>query len=372
MFEQSYHYSVGNRKTADKLQAIIWAGENNEFINFHLPEWLQELPIHIEPEQDIKDLCKARAHQLRDSCNYLRLWFSGGCDSRYMLDIFLENKIHIDEIICMKSGVPEADWEIDQVALPYVDSIKHKIPHTKVVIKEPSWQDYKNWYSDPYWFEKYIKGKREGKAFFGIRLNEFHESVMLQNYQKGCANVLGLDKPFINYVNSEWFAYFCDTKLEFQQGDKDHQFHSFYYDDPLIFTKQCHMLKRGIIANVKEVKDYNKVSTLDEKYQAIFNESIGRISHSSFFIPKTKKKIEGFYGHNTKDSIARAFIFKNFPEIYKMYIEGIQNLSAIENGKWWNSGDASFGHVGVFADFKSLDRNKTFTVEELYPNGYKV
>lgn len=372
MFEENYHYSVGSRKTNDKLQAIIWASENNEFIHFHIPKWLQELPIHIEPEQTMKDLCTARAHKLRDSSDYLRLWFSGGCDSRYMLDIFVENDIYLDEILCNKSGIPEADWEIDQVALPYLNKIKDKIPHTKIVVREPSWQEYKSWYSDPYWFEKYVKGKREGKSFYGIRLNELYESVMLQEYHKGCANVWGFEKPFINYINGEWFAYFCDTKLEFQQGDKDHKWHAFYYGDPLIFIKQCHMLKRGIIANVKDVKEYNKVSTLDEKYQAIFNESIGRVNQNSFFIPKTQDHTGGFFGHNTKDSIGKLFISKNFPDVYKNYIKGIRTLSEIENGKWWNRGDATFGHIGIFADFKSLDRNRTATVDELFPNGYKI
>lgn len=370
MYENNYHYSVGNRKTLDKLQAIIWASDKNEWINYHLPEWLKELPTHIEPEQGMDELCRNRAHQLRDSSNYIRLWFSGGCDSRYMLDTFVDNEIHIDEIICTKAGIPEADWEIDQVAIPYLENIKDKIPYTKITIKQPTWQDYKDWYSDPYWFEKYHKVQRYSKSFFGIRLNEKLESIRLQDYHKGTANVLGLDKPCVFYINGEWFTYFLDTKIEHQPSENDNQFHAFYNDDPLIFIKQCHMLKRGIMSNVKDVKDYNKVSQLDERYQRVYNESIGRIAQKSFFIKKSYKAIDGFVGHNSKESIGKKYILENFPEVYQKYLEGLKNLSLIQNGKWFNKNDATHGDVGIFAEFKSLDNNKIMTVDELYPNGF--
>ena len=66
MFDQYYHYSVGQKRTTDRLQAILWANEKNEWIHFHVPKWLKDLPIHIEPEMSMRDLCVNRARNIRE------------------------------------------------------------------------------------------------------------------------------------------------------------------------------------------------------------------------------------------------------------------------------------------------------------------
>ena len=371
MFDQYYHYSVGQRKTTDRLQAILWANEKNEWIHFHMPKWLKDLPIHIEPEQSMRDLCVNRARNIRESNHYIRLWFSGGCDSTYMLNTFIDNGIHVDEILCNKFGVPEADWEIDQVAVPYLNSIKGKIKNTKITINEPDISDYQHFYKDEYWFENYINNGRNSKQFTGIR-PEFWETINLHLVNKGTVNVIGSDKPFIHYANGEWFHFTLDMNVNQQTSTDEISHCAFYNGDPLIFTKQCHMLKRGIISRVR-VEDYNKVCLYSQKYQHVFNESIGRIGAGKQFIRKdlvpTNTK---FMGINRKESIAKEFIHDNFPEVWKMYTNGIKNLNDAQNGRWFTDKNAELGPIGIFADFKSLDRNVIKTVDDLYPNGFKV
>ena len=77
-----------------------------------------------------------------------------------------------------------------------------------------------------------------------------------------------------------------------------------------------------------------------------------------------------FIGINSKESIGKEFIAKNFPEIFKKYTDGIQNLNAIQNGRWFHDNNAEAGTIGIFAEFKSLDRNSTKTIDELYPDGF--
>lgn len=371
MFNEYYHYSVGSRKTTDKLEAILWANEKNEWIHFHMPQWLKDLPTHIEPQESIKELCVKRAQSIRNSNDYVKLWFSGGCDSTYMLKIFVEHGIHVDEIMCMKSGIPQADWEIDEVALPFLEAIKHKIDRTKVTIKVPTMKDYKDFYKNEYWFENYMNSGRNSKAFMGIRINEHMEAIKQHDHKERIVNVFGLDKPMINYVGGEWFAFLLDTNIQQQVGTLDNTYCSFYNGDPLIFIKQCHMLRKGIEDRVP-INDYNKVCLHADKYQDVFNESIGRISHQQPFIKKRLAPTDTkFIGINWKESIGKKFIAENFPEIFKKYKNGIHNLNHIQNGRWFKNNNAEAGTIGIFAEFKSLDRNNTRTVDELYPNGFK-
>ena len=126
-------------------------------------------------------------------------------------------------------------------------------------------------------------------------------------------NVLGLDKPFINYVNGEWFAFTLDYNVQQQVGTKDNTCCSFYNDDPLIYIKQCHMLKRGIVSRVQNVSDYNKVCLYADRYQDVFNESIGRVDHGYSFIKKSQVPTDTkFIGLNRKESTGKEFIARNF------------------------------------------------------------
>ena len=371
MYKDYYHYSVGNRKTLDKLEAIIWASEKNEWIQFHIPEWLQKLPTHIEPTENLTELCRNRAYKLRQDNKYLRLWFSGGCDSTYVLNTFVDNNIHIDEIMCMKSGIVEADWEIDQVALPYLTKLQHKLSNTKITVAEPTTGDYKEWYKNAYWFENYQKIGRLSKLFMGIRLNEKLEAISVHDNNTDTANIVGLDKPFLHFANGEWYTFFLDINVDLQMGEKGNSYHAFFSDDPLIFIKQCHLLKRGIEKNIPNQSEYNKVCNWEKQYQHIWNNSIERVQKNEKFILKNYGAIENFQGLNYKESLAQKFISENYPDVYKNFILGLNNLNDM-GAKWFNNQNAKEGSVGIFADFKSIDTYSQKTVDELYPNGFKI
>jgi len=372
MFENHYHYSVGNRKTFFKQQAIIWATETGETLRYILPNWLRELPVHIEPQESLEQLCERRARAIRESNDRVRIYYSGGVDSGYMLDTFIKNNLHIDEIVMAKSGIAEADWEIESVAVPYVESLRTKIPQTKITILSPTMNDYMEWFKNAYWFENYTKlGKIYG--FTALRLNRKLLSTSINDTGSKSANVFGLDKPFIHFVNGEWYTLTLDVSGDERQLDtSDNTFYAFYQDDPLIYTKQCHLLKRSIESNIPNKKDYNKVCFWHPKYQRLWNTSVNRVATEKKFIMKNLDSIPEYGAMNAKDSVAQKYMAENCPKIYKNFLEGIKNLNCISGGDWFNQGDSRYGDVGVFADFKSIDRNSTKTVDELYPHGFKL
>jgi len=89
------HNSTG--KTIDrKLQLLENPVDLNDF-SFHTvfdeANWL------VNPAESLVSLCDKRAWQIRNSYDYIILYFSGGSDSITMLNAFIRNGIDIDEIV---------------------------------------------------------------------------------------------------------------------------------------------------------------------------------------------------------------------------------------------------------------------------------
>jgi len=92
-------YLCNGKRFYNKLEAILEANKNNYSIKwdyhnaiFQAADWTKE------PAVSLDDLYKARAQQLRDSYDYLVLFYSGGIDSTNILTTFLKNNILLEEI----------------------------------------------------------------------------------------------------------------------------------------------------------------------------------------------------------------------------------------------------------------------------------
>ena len=154
----SWRYTVGDKIILHKAHAIQENIKTNHPIHFHAPEEYDTFDASVEPEESLDDLLIAEARYLREKYKYLKLNYSGGLDSNLILRIFTDNDIKIDEIQCFKSGIPPADFEIDNFALPMLKDRSHKLQNTKISIMEPTLDDYEKYYSDMLTDEKIDKG----------------------------------------------------------------------------------------------------------------------------------------------------------------------------------------------------------------------
>lgn len=100
------HYKVGNNRYLHKLSAYRAADynvANIEFIfneqEFESYDWTQE----PEPNVGLTEFYRRRAQALRNKYDYLVLMYSGGPDSKNVLNCFLQNDICLDEIINFNS-----------------------------------------------------------------------------------------------------------------------------------------------------------------------------------------------------------------------------------------------------------------------------
>jgi hypothetical protein len=92
-------YQVGEFKTYSKIEAIEISGKTKSTIHwnynnyvFDAFDWTQEPPGSLDFWYG------ARAQQLRDTYDYIVLFYSGGADSHNMLTAFVKNNIFVDEI----------------------------------------------------------------------------------------------------------------------------------------------------------------------------------------------------------------------------------------------------------------------------------
>ena len=93
------YYQIGDRKTYIKTELMDWDNQLHQTWNWNYnDDFFGQADWAKEPKEDIDELYRQRALELRATHDYLILYYSGGHDSAQMLYAFLENDIPIDEV----------------------------------------------------------------------------------------------------------------------------------------------------------------------------------------------------------------------------------------------------------------------------------
>jgi hypothetical protein len=131
------YYLVDGIKTLSKFEAWQFSGHDISKIKFIFNDdvfgahdWSKE------PEEDIYELYKRRAYQLRKDYDYIVLIYSGGIDSHTILETFLQNNLRIDEICSFSNNDVQAktekfNQEIYNAAIPFIETLDLKKLGTK-------------------------------------------------------------------------------------------------------------------------------------------------------------------------------------------------------------------------------------------------
>ena len=83
-----------------KVNALLHSKAVNQPVEwmFH-QDVFESYPWHIEPSETLDQLYDRRAKELRKQYDYIILSYSGGADSHNILESFIRQKLHIDEIV---------------------------------------------------------------------------------------------------------------------------------------------------------------------------------------------------------------------------------------------------------------------------------
>ena len=149
---------VGDKQFDDKYKALIHASATNQNIKFwYHYDVYTKFDRTLLGKVSLNTLYKERAQQLRDTYNYLILYYSGGADSHNILKTFIDNDIQLDEV-CVKwpKLLIDHNWytpnntdttaknywsEWDYCVKPILEWLAANKPNIKITIKDYTTSD---------------------------------------------------------------------------------------------------------------------------------------------------------------------------------------------------------------------------------------
>lgn len=254
-------YEVSGRKTYSKLEAFEWANHDIDKVDWNFNRGIfSSYDWTKEPAQDINYFYDERAKQLREKYDYIVLMYSSGYDSHNILRTFIDNKIHIDEVLTIVPGLQiscEDSYEYLNYNKNKILKYSDELSRTKIRVIEQV---------DT--FFDIIRGVSHDDIVYGMnqRFSVFHLvnryiiknlAPEYQRYGKKICFLYGIDKPIVvrSADRKKCSFYFSDnsTSNVVIETEKNPQFHTefFYWDITCasMLIKQAHLLKKSIISS---------------------------------------------------------------------------------------------------------------------------
>ena len=260
--DQLGFYMVGEEKHHSKPQALIRATETG-----HFPEWNFNRSIFdsfdwlVEPSINLLELYRMRAQQIREKYDYVRLEFSGGGDSVTAAYSFINNGIHLDEVVFRYPKTGEKNVTDDPfntkpentlsearyAAMPVLGWIATHSPQTKITIHDYS-EDMLRSHHDESWVFKTRDYFQPGHPFkHTVDAVDDHKRTLDQGHHV-CV-LWGIDKPKICIKDKKWYLYFMDVQANAANPDTagytnvTNEYFFWSPDLPELLCKQAHMIK---------------------------------------------------------------------------------------------------------------------------------
>lgn len=276
------YYKVGTKFFGHKTSALIEATAIKQrptwdfcFDIFSQFNWQKPLA------GSLSEIYKQRALQLREKYNYLLVTFSGGADSSNVIDSFILNNIHIDEIIIHwpktltdgKYVVSNdrskfnilSEWQL--AAKPKLDYIAKYYPKIKITFSDLD--DLSEEYN-----ENLFQVASNTLDFPNIkRQKAMHKrSCELLDLGFNVATIYGIDKPCLYRIDRSLYAVFLDQRTHVVSDvykDLTRNIEYFYWtpDLPDVVIKQAQVLFEYFKNNPESLKLLNEYEIVDNKFK---------------------------------------------------------------------------------------------------------
>ena len=213
---------------------------------YDLLDWTQE------PEQSFETLMDGHAINLRNKYEKIILPWSGGTDSHTIYNVFVRNKLHIDEIIICTDGITTTNKYIDWMQKYHQDkTTKISVFEADVNIKKTIFDEEIDKIED--WaFENKSNMPKLGLLGTGA----FFDVYALRNYSAyRYAVVMGYEKPFVYFKDGNWYFRQSDNIMGPVSGRPNLEC---FFMEPVINLKQCHMVKNHLkLFNLKSGENHS-------------------------------------------------------------------------------------------------------------------
>jgi hypothetical protein len=379
-------WSVFNHETNaslsfnNKLEATLYKNTlPHATIYFHwYDETFSAIDTTVEPPESYRELLKQRAIELRERYSYLRLWFSGGSDSTTALNAFVENGIHIDEIIvnCWldyghSNPLLSANKEITLSADPYLDSIADKLTKTKITKIVLNLDDYKLVLAgaDKLGEIPYLHSMDMGSHLFGLNCVQYPwEKLLDSTTHDNYCDLFGGTKPVIQKRGNIYSFYMIDTGLQDNYLSRRSEDFFISPQDPRLFLKTAHMLK-NYVSSLNLSDSQVDAFCRHNEFRRMYNRAMGRdpIGHDCALFKCDRSS--GYYAKEI-DFTIRNFKHFRFVENLKHDTEWLRLFKAHTDSFYamqkefeflWNHNedgkpDARLGYKGHLSTFYNLSQ----------------
>lgn len=340
------HWEVEGKIYYNKLQAL---SQNSDHIKFDLTE--SQFTSFDNTKNVDNSVHLRRLLQLQDKYDYLRLFYSGGADSKLILDTAYTNKILIQEIVLLKtwSGKNADDNELNR-AEQHIARYSKMFPECKISILELTLDDWKIYHKN---FMVHDGGERRyndrPKCHSFLYQYSSVSERLWEPYSKGlthCDIVGGLVTRVLIYKNKPYW-YITDNDIEHHLSP----FIEYFYTSPdmpevQLFQARCYyneMLKYKI----------TNTDNIDSDVLLQLKKSTGRMIDDSF---KKDFSIKGMH-KNLVDGLTI-----NDKELWKLFQQNINILKNSIHSRWLQIDLPDMGTVGIFSKLISLYDNNHLNI----------
>jgi hypothetical protein len=273
MWDDVGSYSFTNPNTGyeekfyNKIEAMVKARELNlspKQIKWNFSDNVfSAIDWTTEPSTSLEELYKIRAQQIRDNYDYVLMFVSGGADSTNMLFAFLNNNIHLDEIVASAPISGLKDWERNNPSqdvrntieetfvsqMPFIQKLKNKFPNLNITLHD-YFEDILNYKQDSWlikgsdWIHPTMAGR--------YNLDRYTYLKRIAESGKKIAIVQGIDKPMLCRFKDDMAIVLCDISYNNKYNSVNHPntYPVFFYhspDLPQLMVKQSHVTARFLL-----------------------------------------------------------------------------------------------------------------------------
>lgn len=265
MMDDLGYYLVGKEKFYDKLPAIFKAQQLKVDMEWIFSDHIfKSLDWSVEPTTSLDEFYKIRAQQIREEYDYIVLFCSGGADSTNMLFAFLDNGLHVDEIVASAPISGLRDWknphesdirientiaETFLTQIPFLKKIEQSYPNVKVTLHD-YFEDMLLYKPDDWllkgndWMHPTMAGR--------YNLERYGHLQKLADSGKKIAVLQGIDKPTIVRLKDHFYLMLVDNTYNNKYNSLNHPncFIEFFYHTsklPLLLIKQAHETARFLM-----------------------------------------------------------------------------------------------------------------------------
>lgn len=263
-----------------------------------------------EPEQSFFDLCKLRAQQIRDTHDYIILYYSGGSDSYTILSAFLESGIFIDEIVISHFGINEQThiaFEDIKLANNFGRLTENYISPSDVITFLKSDRmilDSPN-----------FTGNLHSLSRFSVDWYEQNFNLPLVTRNGKVAHIFGVNDPSAFKKNGKWYSCLSIYGQFIPSFFHTHTKFFTSLDFPELHIKQCYMLARLIKYSSENSIDIKIKKFIRKRYNPIMSPKKPGASINSLL---KMRKMPG-----ETQEILDSYIYKSIEGFYDLYLKSV-------------------------------------------------